>query len=118
MAAVLTAAPAFAGNSDNEVKAEVKLADTQFSVKVNSGTKPVVGATVKLFQNGTEIGSAVTNDRGIAALTVPNQEAVTIKVMAKGYTPLAKENFIPAMNEIVPVSLKTFKLKPNPKVKK
>ena len=108
---LLVSAPSFAAVKEDIKKEEAKAA-TNFSVKVNSGTNALAGATVKLFQGGSEIGSAVTNSRGIAALSVPNQEPVSIKITAKGHNPAAKDNFVPNEGEIVPVSLNKLTLKP------
>ncbi|MFT7612503.1 MAG: hypothetical protein ACI9J3_001466 [Parvicellaceae bacterium] len=115
---LVASTPAFAAEDGGIVKSSERVAATNFSVKVNSGSAALVGATVKLFQAGVEIGSAVTNSRGIAALSVPNQEAVTVKVSATGYTPKSKEAFIPSESEIVAMSLSQMILKPtNQKVK-
>jgi len=114
---LVASTPAFAAEDGGTVKTAERVASTNFSVKVNSGTSAVAGATVKLFQAGVEIGSAVTNSRGIAALTVPNQEAVTIKVSKAGFTPKSKDAFIPSEAQIIPMVIAPMAVKPIGKVK-
>lgn len=109
---LIATTPVFANDGIEVVKSTERAANTNFSVKVTSGTAALAGAQVNLYQNGASIGSAVTNSRGIAILTVPNQEAVTVKVAAKGHNPGKKENFIPTEGQIIPISLKKLTFKP------
>ena len=109
---VVASAPIFANNNPEITNFEVP-STTNFSVRVNSGTAALVGATVQLYQDGVEIASGVTNARGIVALSVPNQEAVTIKISASGHSPETKADITPTAGEIIPVVLHNITVKPS-----
>ena len=117
---MLVSTSAFASQGANDIKEEVKVASTDFKVKVNSGTTALGGATVKVFQGGDMIASGVTTDRGLVELSVPNQEAITLQISAKGHVVQKKENIIPADGEIIPISLEKSRIAPvkKPPVKK
>jgi lipopolysaccharide export system protein LptA len=111
---LIATTPVFANGNGGIEKSEEKVEATNFSVKVNSGSAALAGANVKLIQGGDVIGSGTTDARGMVALSVPNQENVTIQITAKGHKANSKVDFIPADGEIIPIVLTKLVLKPSP----
>lgn len=68
-----------AAQDDISIQAQVKDQQRDANGKVNN--QPVPGVTITVFdESGAEVGSAVTDDRGIALIPVPSRGNYTVRI--------------------------------------
>ena len=68
-------------SAQDEVTIQVQVKDQQRDAGGSADNQPVPGVTVTVLdEGGNEIGTAVTDDRGIAAIPVPGRANYTVRL--------------------------------------